>query len=311
MNILVTGGAGFIGSRLCAHLIEQGHAVTAYDNLMLGRREYLATLEKNPRFRFLQKDLTNDPELSKTLKGIDLVCHLAANSDISNNTSTDVDFKNGTLATYNLLEAMRLSGNQKIIFASTSAIYGEATEKPTPENYGPLLPISLYGASKLAAEALITAFSHNFGIQAWIYRFANIVGPNLTHGAIFDFVKKLKLNPEKLTVLGDGTQKKSYLHVDDCISGMWFGMQKSTAPVQIFNLASEGVSEVKFLATEVVNQMGGRAQIEFGQGDRGWPGDVPYTWLDGARLKKMGWSAKLTSDEAVRSAIAAAVTGDL
>ena len=215
--------------------------------------------------------------------------------------------RNGTTATYNVLEAMRVCNVPKLLFASTSAIYGEATVKPTPENYGPLEPISFYGASKLACEAMVSAFSHNCGIQAWVYRFANIVGSHSTHGAIYDFTQRLKKNPEALTVLGNGTQRKSYLHVSDCVDGMLFGFHNAKASYQCFNLASVGVSNVRFIAEEVVREVASKtgvtARLIFGEGDRGWVGDVPYTHLDGAKFASLGWKAKYDSDSAVKLAI--------
>jgi UDP-glucose 4-epimerase len=305
---MVTGGAGFIGSHLCRRFLKDGHDVVAFDNLVLGRREFLKEFEGNSRFRFVEADLTNLDRVKAEMKGCDLVAHMAANSDISQGAArTDVDMNNGTIATYNTLEAMRVNAVRKIIFASSSAIYGEANQKPTTEGYGPLFPISFYGASKLACEAMVSAFSHNCEIQAWVYRFANIVGTPSTHGAIHDFVSRLMKDPSKLEVLGNGTQRKSYLHVDDCVEGMLFGFARAQEPFQCFNLASRGVSNVRFIAEEVVRQMksvtGVDAQLKFGEGDRGWVGDVPYTYLDGEKFERLGWSAKLESDEAVRKAI--------
>lgn len=304
-KVFVTGGAGFIGSHLCHRLLEMGYSVSAYDNLSLGKREFLKDCEKSGQFQFFQKDLLDFDVLVKEIIGHDLVFHLAANSDIlAGAQRTDIDLKQGTLVTYNVLEAMRVNRIPEIIFASTSAIYGEAQVKPTPENYGPLQPISLYGASKLACEALITAFCHNFKMKGWIYRFANIVGSHATHGAIYDFVGRLKKNPGELTVLGNGTQKKSYLHVSDCVEGMLHGYNAQKNESQIFNLASHGTTEVRFMAEEVVRQMGGRAHIKFGTEDRGWVGDVPFTWLDGKCLEGLGWKASLNSNESVQKAVA-------
>lgn len=308
MKILVTGGAGCIGSQLCQSLLQQGHTVVAYDNLLLGKREFLAPCSSFKSFEFVQRDLTNDEELALRIKGFDLVFHLAANSDISlGREKTDLDLNNGVISTYNVLEAMRLAGVQNLIFSSTSAIYGDADVKPTPENYGPLEPISLYGASKISAEAYCSAFAHNYGLKIWIYRFANVVGPNLTHGVIYDFIHKLKKNPHRLQVLGNGTQKKSYLAVEDCIEGMLYGYENSKSPVNIFNLASQGVTSVEFIARTIVKRIGGKAEIQFGKEDRGWIGDVPFTWLSSDQLNRLGWSAKKTSDQAVVSAIESAI----
>ena len=304
MKILVTGGAGFIGSHLCGRLLHDGHEVTAFDNLSLGKEEFLEAFKKSSKFNFIKADLLDVNAIQAATKGIDQVWHLAANSDIeAGGKSTDIDLKIGTIATYNTLEAMRLAGVKEIIFSSTSAIYGEATIKPTPENYGPLLPLSFYGASKLACEALVTAFCHNFEMRSWIYRFANIVGPHTTHGAIHDFIKKLKNDPKKLLILGDGKQSKSYLHVQDCIEGMLFGVQKSKNEVNLFNLSSHGICFVDEIGDFVIEGMGLKATKEYSGGSRGWKGDVPTVLLDGAKLQAMGWKPSLDSRGAVQKAV--------
>lgn len=308
MKAFVTGGAGFIGSHLCERLLSLGYQVTAYDSMLLGRRELLKACLDHPKFQLIEADLIDLDRLKTETRGIDVVFHLAANSDISQGAArTDIDMRNGTIATYNVLEAMRVNVIPKLIFPSTSAIYGEASVKPTPESYGPLFPISFYGASKLACEGMVSAFSHNCGIQAWIYRFANIVGSHATHGAINDFVGRLLQNPKRLEVLGNGTQRKSYLHVSDCIDGILAGFAKTTAPFQCVNLASRGVSNVRFIAEEVARQMseatGTKSEVVFGEGDRGWVGDVPYTYLDGTLMESIGWQARLDSDGAVRTAV--------
>ncbi len=308
MKIFITGGAGFIGSHLCEQFLNEGHEVTAYDNLILGKRSLLAGFIDHKNFRFIEKDLLNLEALVAAMKGHELVYHLAANSDIAQGAlTTAVDLNNGTIATYNTLEAMRLCGVKQIIFASTSAVYGEALVKPTPEDYGPLLPISFYGASKLACEALCSAFSHNFDIKVWVYRFANIVGSHSTHGAIHDFVGRLLKKPEKLDVLGNGTQRKSYLHVSDCIRGMRFGYENCKDDFQVFNLASLGVTQVRFIAEEVARHVSDitkiKAEVAFGEGDRGWKGDVAYTHLTREKFAAKGWTARLSSNEAVTLAI--------
>ncbi len=308
MRVFVTGGAGFIGSHVCEKFLQAGHQVTAFDNLSLGRRDLLKSCFANADFEFIEADILDLKRLTTEMQNHDLVYHLAANSDISQGAKqTDIDLKNGTLATYNVLEAMRLTKVQRLIFASTSAIYGEASVKPTPENYGPLYPISFYGASKLACEALCTAFSHNYDLQIWAYRFANIVGSHSTHGVIYDFIERLKKEPKRLTILGNGTQRKSYLHVSDCVKGMQFGFEHSAQAFQLFNLASVGVTNVRFIAEEVTRQMKAvtavQAELVFGEGDRGWKGDVAYTYLDGKAFHELGWEAQLDSDGAVRLAI--------
>ena len=302
MKCFVTGGAGFIGSNLVEDLIED-HEVVVYDNLVLGRKEFLSGYSKNKDFSFIEADLLDMKTLRKSIKGCGVVFHLAANSDISNNKITDIDLKNGTIATYNLLEAMRLDGIKKIIFSSTSAIYGEAIIKPTPEVYGPLLPISFYGASKLACESLISAFCHNFGMQSWIFRFANIAGKNGTHGAVVDFIIKLRKDSKNLLILGNGKQSKPYLHVKDCVEGMLHGWKNSNEEVNYFNLACEGSTSVDKIAKIVVEAMNLKnVKFNYTGTERGWPGDVPQVLLSAGKMKSIGWQAKLTSDGAVRKA---------
>ena len=303
MKCFITGGAGFIGSNLVDSIIKE-HEVTVFDNLSLGKKEFINHHLQNKNFNFIQADLLDFKKLKESIKDRDIVFHLAANSDISNNQITDSDFKNGTIATYNVLEAMRLNNVKQIIFSSTSAVYGEAKIKPTPENYGPLFPISHYGASKLAAEALISAFCHNFQMKAWIFRFANIVGKNSTHGAVFDFINKLRNDDKKLHILGDGKQAKPYLHVKDCVDGMIFGWKNSNNEFNYFNLGCEGATKVDDIAKMVVEDMDLKdVKFEYTGKDRGWPGDVPQVRLDTSKITKLGWKTKLSSDQAVRRAI--------
>ncbi len=303
MKCFVTGGAGFIGSHLVNYLIKE-YKITVYDNMSFGKKEFISHHFKNKNFKFIKADLLNFKKLNKCIKSHDIIFHLAANSDISNNAITDTDLKNGTIATYNVLEAMRLNKIKQIIFASTSAVYGEAKIKPTPEDYGPLFPISFYGASKLASEGLMSSFCHNFSMKAWIFRFANVVGKNATHGVIFDFIKKLNKNNKKLLVLGDGQQSKPYLHVKDCIEGMLYGWKNSNEEINYFNLGCEDATRVKYIAKMVVQEMGLKnVKFQYTGKERGWPGDVPQVRLDTSKINKIGWKAKLSSDQAVRKAI--------
>ncbi|MCC6277350.1 MAG: NAD-dependent epimerase/dehydratase family protein [Oligoflexia bacterium] len=304
MKVLITGGAGFIGSHLALRLLKNGQEVLVIDDLSLGQEKFLKDCFKFKTFQFEKLNLLDYDRLLPLVKGVDRVWHMAANSDIAlGGKNTDRDLKMGTLVTYNVLEAMRWSQAREIIFASTSAVYGEASVRPTPETYGPMLPISFYGASKLACEALITAFAHNFQMKAWIYRFANIVGSHTTHGAIHDFIKKLKTNSKELEVLGDGNQEKSYLHVNDCLDGMEFGLSKSNSEVNLFNLSSHGICTVAQIAESVISGMKLKAQIRFTGGTRGWKGDVARVHLDGSRLQKLGFAPKLDSAQAVRAAV--------
>lgn len=304
MKAFVTGGAGFIGSNLAGRLLKSGAIVTAYDNLLLGRRKFVAPFLKNKKFRFIKADILTDKKLVSRLKGYDVVFHMSANSDIPMGIAqTDYDLKLNTIATQKLLDAMRKCGVKKIVFASTSAIYGDAKIKPTPESYGPLFPESLYGASKLAAEGLITAFAVCHGIQAWIFRFSNVAGINGTHGVMIDFIEKLKRKPGFLKVLGDGNQAKPYIHVDECVDGMIFGFGHAKEKINCFNLTCEGATNVKKIAEWILKEMKPDIPIKFTGGKRGWPGDIPQVRLDGKKMARLGWRPRLTSDEAVKKAI--------
>ena len=309
MKIVVTGAAGFIATNLLPRLFKGGHDVHGIDNFFLGRREFIERSTSDPHFHFHEFDLLDRERLVALFQEIkpDLVWHLAANSDISFGTKyTDFDLKGGTLVTYNLLEAMRIAGTQELIFSSSGAIYGEPKVMPTPENYGPILPISLYAASKVACETLITAFASNYGIRTWIYRFGNIVGPFPTHGVIHDFVLKLMRDPTHLKVLGDGRQSKPYVHVEDCLDGMMFGHQRAKDSVNYFNLAVAGSTSVTEIAEWTIEAMGldpKNVRIEYTGGSRGWPGDVAQVRLDTRRMEALGWRPKLSSAEAVRRAI--------
>jgi UDP-glucose 4-epimerase len=306
MRILVTGGAGCVGSNLVERLLAKGYTVTVLDNLSAGSRTFLTDCEKNTRFGFICADLLNFEALQEAMAGVEVVFHLAANSDITQSRlETDLDLRLGTLATYNVLEAMRLAGVSQIIFASSSVVYGEPTVMPTSEDYGPLFPISFYGASKLAAEALISAYCHNFGFKAWIYRFANICGRHGTHGVIVDFIRKLQSNSSRLEVLGDGMQAKPYLHVGECVDGMLYGWQHATAQLNYFNLGCEGSTSVARLAQFLLEAADLKStEIVYTGGQRGWTGDVPQVRLDCSKLERMGWKAKLPSDAAVKVAVA-------
>jgi len=304
MKAFVTGGAGFIGSNLVDALLEKGYEVTVYDNLSLGTKDRLKQHLNNNNFTFVNADLLDFQKLSSSIKDHEVIFHLAANSDISNNNVTDIDLKQGTLATYNVLEAMRLNGIKKIVYSSTSAVYGEPKVMPTPEDYGPLQPISLYGASKLACEGLMTAFSHNFDFQVWIFRFANIIGKKGTHGVLVDFIRKLRNNPKELEILGDGKQKKSYLEVMECVDGILFGLEKAKEQVNVYNLGCNSSTQVDTIANIIVEEMSLKnVKFRYTGGRRGWKGDVPVMSLDVSKINKLGWKAKLTSDEAVRKSV--------
>ena len=301
-RILVTGGAGFIGSHLVDQLINCGHEVIIFDNLSSGKIEFLQKALSSGNATFIEGDLLNLENLNSAMKKIDLVYHLAANPDIRLGTRvTDTDLRQGTVATYNVLESMRLNGCNKIAFASSSVVYGEAKIMPTPEDYGPLFPISLYGASKLGSEGLISAWVGTFGIKAWIFRFANIIGSRGTHGVIFDFIHKLKKDPKTLEVLGNGLQEKSYMEVVDCSKAMIHVVDNFNDDLNYVNLGSLDTCSVTRIAEIVIESSGFKnVIIEFTGGDRGWAGDVPKAMLDPSKLNKSGFICNYQSEEAVR-----------
>lgn len=301
----VTGAAGFIGSHLVEHLLTQGNSVTGYDNLSSGKRKWVRYLLDHPRFKFIEADLLDLKTLKKAVRGHDIVFHLAANTDIPRgNTDPQIDFENCIVGTFHMLEAMRANGVRQLVFASSSAVFGEPPIRPTPEDVGPILPISLYGAGKLAGEGLISAYCHLFGIRAWMFRFGNVVGARMGHGVIYDFIRKLKANPRELEILGDGKQEKNYFLVEDCIDGMLFAFRTARKnPCDVFNLGTETTIKVKGIARIVADEMGlDGAQFRFTGGSRGWPGDVPQVIYDVRKMKELGWTARCSSAEAVRIA---------
>lgn len=301
---MVTGGAGFVGSNLVERLLAEEHEVTVYDDLSAGSRELLRESEGRAGFHFIEADLLNLEELTSALRNHDAVFHLAANSDIDKGRQqTDRDFRLGTVVTFNVLEAMRRTSVRQLVFSSSSVVYGEPTVIPTPEDYGPLFPISLYGASKLACEGLISAFGHNYGLYAWIFRFANICGRHGTHGAIVDFIRKLRVNKQRLEVLGDGNQAKPNLHVSECVDGMIYGWRHAKEPLNYFNLGCAGATTAREIANIVIEALGLKeVRVEYTGETRGWPGDVPQVRLDCTKMERLGWKAKLSSTQAAQRA---------
>ena len=307
-SILVTGGAGFIGSHLVERLLLDNE-VTVLDNFSSGRIEFLEPYRDIPDFHLLTGDLMNPKILDNAVSGKDFIFHLAANPDVKlGSEDTHVHLEQNVLATYNLLEAMRKNDVRQMAFTSTSTVYGEAAQVPTPEDYGPLLPISLYGASKLSCEALISSYCHTFQMQSWIYRFANIVGERGTHGVLVDFIRKLRENSGKLEILGSGKQRKSYLEVKDCVCAMIHAVEHSTGEVNVFNIGSEDSVDVTEIADIVVGQMG-LDGVEYnytgGIDGRGWRGDVKLMLLSIEKIKMLGWSPELGSARALEVAVKA------
>ena len=304
MKCFVTGGAGFIGSHLVDRLLKDGHEVTVFDNLSSGKKSFIAHHFDNPNFLFIKADLLQKNRVEQEIKGHDVVFHIAANPDVRSGVDDPSMAERDMQATYNLLDAMRKSNVNKIVFSSSSVIYGETPAKPLPEDYGPLLPISVYGAAKLASEGLISSFAHTFDMQAWMYRFANVVGIRGTHGVIVDFIHKLQNNPHELEILGDGKQKKPYLYVTECVDGILHGFHHADDEVNVFNLGVDSVTEVTRIGELVVEEMGlENVEFKYTGGKRGWKGDVPHFQLAIDKMNEIGWQPKLSSDEAVRKAI--------
>jgi UDP-glucose 4-epimerase len=306
---VVTGGAGAIGAWLVRGLLDDGIETRVVDNLSSGRREHLGSYASHARLQLLVADLRHPAQIAPAFAGASTVWHLAANPDIRRGTSDPtLDFEHGTLSTFNALEAARRNDVGRFVFSSSSVVYGLPNRFPTAEDYGPLLPESLYGASKLAAEAMVSAYAHCYGIRAYVFRFANIIGPGMTHGVIYDFFEKLQRDPSRLEVLGNGQQSKSYLRVEDCVEGMRLATARAQELVNLFNLGNEDRIAVREIAEKIVAATGGRARIEYTGGDRGWVGDIPRQHLAIDRMRSLGWAPKQSSVQAVDRTIHELVT---
>lgn len=306
-RILVTGGAGFIGSHLCDALRGRGHHLVVVDDLSLGRRSNIAHLLSGSNATELHVMSIADPDFAPLVREskVDTVFHLAANSDIAaGSKNRRVDLERTFLTTWQVLEAMAEVGVSELIFASTSAIYGDVPT-PTDEDYGPLLPVSFYGAAKLAGEAYCSAYAFRHGIRTWTVRFPNVVGSRATHGVIFDFVTRLIADASVLTVLGNGKQEKPYLHVSDllrAIMHVWDNVNPE--PYEVFNVSPRSSSKVETIAELVLQAMGidGKTELQYGSEPAGWPGDVPTFSYDPSKIEALGWRCSMSSDEAVRAA---------
>ncbi|MGD0354790.1 MAG: NAD-dependent epimerase/dehydratase family protein [Dehalococcoidia bacterium] len=295
MKVFVTGGAGFIGSNLVDRLLTDGNEVVAYDNFSTGLSEFLEKAKGSSKFRLIEDDCLNLASLKRAMAGCDFVFHMAANADVRFGiTHPEKDLQQNTVATFHILEAMRVNKINKIVFPSTGSIYGEATIVPTPENAPFPVQTSLYGASKLACEGLIEAYCERFGFQAWIFRFVSILGERYTHGHVYDFYKKLLNNPTELQVLGNGSQKKSYLYVHDCLDAILFSISKFKDAVNILNLGTNEYCEVNESIGWITGHLGLKPKLTYSGGDRGWVGDNPFIFLDTTKINNAGWKSKLT-----------------
>jgi UDP-glucose 4-epimerase len=298
--IAVTGCAGFIGSNIVDRLLNQGNIVVGVDNFSTGQLKFLESALINPNFKLVNLDLLDLGGLQLAFTGCEFVFHLSANADVRFGTDHPrKDLEQNTIATYNVLEAMRSNGIKKIAFSSTGSVYGESPVIPTPEN-GPFpIQTSLYGASKAACEGLISAYCEGFGFQSWVFRFVSILGERYTHGHIFDFYQKLKKDPSCLAVLGNGKQRKSYLYIQDCIDAIMLAIEKADEKVNIFNLGVDGYVEVNDSIGWICKELGVSPRLDYSGGDRGWIGDNPFIFLDTKKIQALGWRPKFDIEQGV------------
>ena len=305
MKYIITGGAGFIGSNLLDRLMENNPVkLTVIDNLRTGTANFIKDHKGKKNFEFIKKDIKRVDSFPD--ESCDWVFHLAANADVRGGVkNTRVDLEENLIGTHSVLEFMRKQDIKKLVFASSSALYGETKVIPTPEDLPDIKPISFYGASKIAAEKFISSYCFTYGMQAWMFRFANVVGKRSTHGVIPDFVNKLRKNPNELEILGDGNQTKSYFDVSDCVSGLIdIPIADKNIVVEAYNLANNETIKVKDMAPIIVDEMGIKnVKYKFSGGDRGWIGDVPITILSFEKAKKIGWSTTISLEEAVRRTV--------
>lgn len=308
-RFFVVGGAGFIGAHFTDYLLGPGGAaaVTVFDNFSSGREWHLAPHKDDPRFKLVRGNVEDLPALRQAMDGHDVVIHLASNPDIARAaTEPDVDFWQGTVLTHSVVEAMRTTSAKRILYASGSGVYGDLGDHEIAEDHGPLLPISTYGASKLAGEALIVSYCHMFGLSGCAFRFGNVVGPRQTHGVGFDFARRLLADPTTLRILGNGTQSKSYVHVQDIVRAVLTAHQKTQERYQVYNVATGDeitVTEIAHLAVECVGLDPQKVNFEYTGGDRGWKGDVPVVRIKTDRIQSLGWRRTYNSREALKAAI--------
>ncbi len=299
-NYIITGCAGFIGSNLVDKILGQGDRVVGVDNFSTGQERFLEKALTNPHFHLIKTDLLDLASLKKAFKGGQMVFHLAANADVRFGINhPEKDLQQNTIATFNVLEAMRDNSIKEIAFSSTGSIYGDSTIIPTPENAPFPIQTSLYGASKLACEGLIQAYCEGFGFQSWIFRFVSILGERYTHGHVLDFYKKILQSPNELSILGDGNQKKSYLYIQDCLDAMLFSIAQFHDQVNILNLGTNEYAKVNDSVAWITGHLGIKPALKYSGGQRGWVGDNPFIYLDTAKINKAGWQPQLSIKDSI------------
>jgi UDP-glucose 4-epimerase len=304
-NVFITGVAGFIGSNLAERLLGMGLSVVGFDNFSTGQREFLKAIAGNPKFRLIEGDNLDSAALAQGMAGCDTVFHLAANADVRFGLEhPSKDLQQNTVATFNVLEAMRANGIKRIAFSSTGSVYGEASQIPTPEDHPFPIQTSLYAASKVAGEALVQAYCEGFGFEGYIFRFVSILGERYTHGHVLDFYRQLLEHPDYLKILGDGSQRKSYLYVEDCMSAMLHAMKLATAAnakhrVEIYNLGTDEFVHVKDSIRFICGHLGLNPKLEYSGGDRGWVGDNPFIFLETKKIRATGWKTTLTIEQSI------------
>jgi UDP-glucose 4-epimerase len=304
LRVLLTGAAGFIGSNMTDRLLSDGHSVVGFDNFSTGQWGFLESAMGHPQFTLHEADLLDRDSLARAMKGVELVVHFAANADVRFGTEHPrKDLDQNTIATWNVLEAMREQGCKRIVFSSTGSVYGEPEIFPTPESCPFPVQTSLYGASKLAAEGLIQAYCEGFGMQSYIFRFVSILGERYTHGHVVDFYQQLAEHPEHLHILGDGHQKKSYLYVQDCIDAIFIALDRVGGKVNTFNLGTDEYCEVNDSIGWICQHLGLRPRLSYSGGERGWIGDSPFILLDCSRIRALGWRPRLSIQQAVLATI--------
>ena len=304
MKVIVTGCAGFIGSTLVDRLLGLNYQILGIDNLKTGQKNFIKNALKDKNFKFFKCDLLNSNKIKKIFKGSKIVFHLAANADVRYGYKNPFrDLEQNTITTYNVLEAMKKNNINKIVFCSTGSVYGEPKNFPTPENDNFPIQTSFYGASKIAGESFIQAYCEAFNFKSWIFRFVSILGNRYTHGHVYDFCNQLLKNPFYLRALGDGNQRKSYLHVDDCISAMLIAIKKSKNRINIFNLGTNEYVSVKQSINVICDQLQVKPKVSFSGGKRGWIGDSPFIFLNNKKIRSLGWKPKFTINESIKQTV--------